>query len=240
MLAAGVVVGIVVSQAWQPFPGLSTWSWPVIGAGATSFAFGGLVGLSEILTRYRDEPVRATLNLFGGTYLLFNAVISLAAFLFMRAYGNEIFPSVAKDYFLTALVAGFGAMVVMRSKLFTFNAPGGQEYSIGPAIVVDTILQTIDQKIDRLRAAERQERVFKKLSSISDFQKAADYLEASVLSFQHLSDDDKAAIHEAIGLYKDRSWDDRLKVMALGFAFLTVAGEDNFDQVIETMEPFLK
>jgi hypothetical protein len=137
------------------------------------------------------------------------------------------------------VAAGFGAMVVMRSKLFTFNTPDGQAFAVGPAIVIDTVLQTIDQKIDRLRAAERQERVYQQLQNVVAFEPAAQYLEASLLSFQNLSEDQKAAIHEVITEYRQSAWDDRLKIMAVGFAFLTIAGEENFDRVVGNMKRFL-
>ncbi len=50
-------------------------------------------------------------------------------------------------------------MTVFRSKLFTFRSPDGKEYAIGPAIVLETILKTIDQKIDRRRATERLDNI---------------------------------------------------------------------------------
>ena len=71
------------------------------------------------------------------------------------------------------------------------------------------------------------------------FEPAAQYLEASLLSFQNLSEDQKAAIHEVITEYRQSAWDDRLKIMAVGFAFLTIAGEENFDRVVGNMKRFL-
>ena len=59
-----------------------------------------------------------------------------------------------------ALTAGFGAMAVFRSKLFIFRTEDGKEYPIGPSIVMETFLGLLDRKIDRLRAAKRQRRVF--------------------------------------------------------------------------------
>lgn len=221
-------------------PAAEAWDWRLIGALALTFFFGASVGLSEILTRYRDEPLRATLNLYGVAYLTLNGAISLAALGLLLRYKSEIFPTVAGDLLLTSVVAGFGAMVVMRSKLFTFKSADGSEFAVGPAIVIDTVLQTIDSKIDRLRAAERQERVYEKLHDITDFDKAAQYLEGSLLSFQNLSDQQKADIHTVITDYRSSTWDNRLKVMAVGFAFLTIAGEENFDQVVENLKNFLK
>jgi hypothetical protein len=237
VLAGGILIGAIAPTAIRT--NVSGWNWALIAAAAASFAFGTLVGLSEILTRYRDEPLRATFNVFGWIYLGLNGVISLAAFAILRSYSSQIFPVVANDLFLTAVTAGFGAMIVMRSKLFSYNSPEGKEFAVGPAIVIDTVLQTIDAKIDRFRATQRQERVYEQLHEVSDFEGAAQYLEASLLSFQTLSDEQKSDISSIISDYREIDWDDRLKVMAVGFAFLTIAGEDNFDQVVANMKKFL-
>jgi len=233
----GALVGSILADSVSAET--SSWDWRLILAIVTAFLFGSLVGLSEILTRYRDEPIRASFNLYGCAYLTFNGLVALGAFWLLRRYSNEIFPAVAGDLFLTAIAAGFGAMVVMRSKLFTYNSPDGNEFAVGPAIVIDTVLGTIDMKIDRLRAAERQERVYAQLRDVTDFESAAQYLEASLLSFQNLSEQQKSDVSSVVADYRDSAWDSRLKVMALGFAFLTIAGEDNFDQVVASMKRFV-
>jgi len=206
-----------------------------------TFVFGTLVGFSEILSRYRDEPLKATFTRFGLTYLAINGLISLAAFGLLLHYPAAIFPKIAGDKFLAAAVAGFGAMSVMRSKLFSFRSDDGKEYPIGPSIVIDTILHVVDRKIDRQRASQREIHVFSKLKDISDFDAASEYLTASLLSFQNLSQDEKREIAAVIQEYRDqKSWPPALKTMAVGFAFLTIAGEDNFDQIVDDLITYLK
>ena len=206
-----------------------------------TFVFGALVGLSEILSRYRDEPLLATATMSGMSYLAINGTISAIAFGILRKYPDQIFSGLKNDLLMSAVVAGFGAMVIFRSKLFTFKSSDGKEYPIGPSIVLDTILKMIDSKIDRRRATERQTRVFSKMFGINDFSKTADYIEASLLSFQNLSQDDKTQIISVITEYRTLTkWPDSLKSLALGFAFLTIAGEDNFDLVISNVRTYLK
>ncbi len=204
------------------------------------FIFGALVGFSEILSRYRDEPMRAAFNRFGLSYLAINGFIAVGAFAVLMHYPKSIFPAVAGDKFMTAIVAGFGAMAVMRSKLFTFRSDDGKEYAIGPSIVIDTILRVVDRKIDRLRASQRERLVFSRLKDVSNFSAAADYLTASLLSFQNLSQDEKRDIAAVIAQYRNQAaWPDALKTMALGFTFLTLAGEENFDEVVKDLTQYI-
>jgi hypothetical protein len=232
-IAAAIAAGIVIGRA-RPADDPDA----VLGWGLASFSFGMLVGLSEILTRYRDEPITAATTAYGAFYLVLNGSISLAAYALLLRYPNQIFPVAGGDLFLAAVLAGFGAMTVLRSSLFTYRSPDGTEYKIGPAIAIETIFKTIDQKIDRQRARERHERVFRSLNGIreADFQPVADYVEMSLLSFQTLTQQQKAEITDFIQQLKSTTWSGWLKTLALGFVFLTVAGEENFDEMVENLK----
>lgn len=204
-----------------------------------SAVFGAFVGFAELLSRYRDEPMKATVNLYGLTYLSFNALISLTAFAVLRQHAESIFPGLQENLFLTTMAAGFGGMALFRSKLFTLRSEEGEDYDVGPAIVLETILRTIDRKIDRLRASLRQQRVFDQMKTLTDFPRTAQYFQASLLSFQNLNQAEKALISEIISEYGDLPWPDVLKINAVGFAFLTIAGEENFDRVVSNLKEFL-
>jgi hypothetical protein len=212
------------------------WAWAFVAA-----VCGTIVGVSEIVSRYRDEPMRATVNRYGLGYVAINAAVAVLAYGLLVRYPTQILPSVTGDGLLGALAAGFGAMVLLRSKLFIFRSDDGKEYPIGPSIVIETLLRVLDRKIDRLRASERQRRVFEQMKDISDFEAAAGYLEASLLSFQNLSEEEKKEIAAVIEQYRAAlGWAPALRTMAVGFAFLTIAGEENFDQVIANLRAFLK
>jgi hypothetical protein len=214
----------------------TTWSWALV-----AVVCGSIVGISEIISRYRDEPMRATLNRYGLAYVAANGVVAGLAYGLLVRYPTQILPSVADDSLFSALAAGFGAMVLLRSKLFIFRSEDGKEYPIGPSIVIETLLRVFDRKIDRLRASERQRRVFEQMKEIADFEAAAGYLEASLLSFQNLSEEEKREIAAVIEQYRQATrWAAPLRTMAVGFAFLTIAGEENFDQVIGNLKAFLK
>jgi hypothetical protein len=204
------------------------------------FALGAITGASEITTRYRDEPLRAVANRYGGLYLLLNGVIALAAYGLLLRYPTRILPDLQGDRLILALIAGLSAMLVMRSKLLTVQSESGQDYSIGPAAVIESFLALLDRKIDRQRASKRQRLVHGSLGAVAEFALAAAYLEASLLSFQNLSEQEKRDIAQVIEQYRARiEWPERLRVMAIGFAFLTIAGEENFSEVIGTMKNYL-
>jgi hypothetical protein len=132
-----------------------------------SVVFGMLTGAAEIIARYRDEPFAATFSPPGMIYMVLNGSISGAAYGLLAQYSDKIFPGMTDDL-MRSIVAGFGAMVIMRSKLFNFKTEGGEDYAIGPDAVLSTFLSSVDRKIDRYRSLRRQKVVFDRAAEITN------------------------------------------------------------------------
>jgi hypothetical protein len=210
--------------------------------------FGELVGFSEITTRYRDEPLRATFNRFGISYLMVNGVLSGCAFGLMRTYGQKIFPSAAEPPLLSAIVSGFGAMAVLRSKLFVFRSDDGKEIPIGPDLVISSLLRIMDRKIDRLRAAKRQQLVFDLAKRIAqaagtdpNFDNPNNFVLISLASFQNLSTEEKQQISATADQLQEKfkGRPTLFKAMVLGFVVLDIAGEENLSVIMQDLEEYL-
>jgi len=117
--------------------------------------FGALVGASELASRYRDEPLRAIRKPWGVLYLEINAFLSAIGLLLIYRYPDS-FKGVSEDPLLAAVAAGFGAMVIMRTRLAVVKGSAGEDYSIGLDLVLSVILRMVDTNVDRDRALERQ------------------------------------------------------------------------------------
>jgi hypothetical protein len=200
---------VVLSVTLVPLCALR-WSFsgpvPIAWYASLAILCGELVGFSEITTRYRDEPLRAMFNRFGISYLLINGFLSGCAFWLVRAHAGSIFPSLKDSPLMSAVVAGFGAMTVLRSKLFIFRTEDGKEIPIGPDLVITSILRIMDRKIDRLRASRRQQLVFDLAQRIakaagvdSSFENANSFVLISLASFQNLSTEEKEQISATTG-----------------------------------------
>jgi hypothetical protein len=221
---------------------------PIAWYASLSILFGELVGFSEITTRYRDEPLRAMFNRFGISYLLINGFLSGCAFWLVRTHAESIFPSLKDSPLMAAVVAGFGAMAVLRSKLFVFRTEDGKEIPIGPDLVIASILRIMDRKIDRLRASRRQQLVFdlaqriaKAAGAGSSFENANSFVLISLASFQNLSTEEKEQISATTEKLKERFRNEPVlfKAMVLGFVVLDIAGEDNLNAIMQDLELYL-
>lgn len=208
-----------------------------------AFLIGGLAGAADVLSRYRDEPFAAATTRYGLLYIALNGGI---AFLVYAGFGFETTadgssPAFADNVYLNAIVTGSGAMLILRSKLFTIRSEGGKDIAFGPAVIVDAVLAALDRGIDRSRASARHKRVFDSLNGVDDFDGTVAYFQMSLLSFQNLTQQEKADLVAVIDEYKEvERWSPALKTMAIGFAILTLAGEDNFDQFVRGLKTYLE
>ncbi len=225
-------------------------SWTAILPPLLAILLGELVGFSEIISRYRDEPLRAAFNAYGGAYFAINGILAWVAFIVLQK-SPATFPTLVGHPYSTAVFAGFGAMAIFRSKLFVFRSDDGKEFPVGPDIVLSSVLKIVDRKIDRQRAARRQQLVFEKASDIAaligsaaDFGVAANFLVISMSSFQNLSDVEKQQIAAAAARLKnDKDLIEApnfYKAMTLGFALLDITGEEGFSDIVVDLQKYLK
>lgn len=133
-------------------------TWAFLISSSVALLIGGLVGLAEILSRYRDDPFLAAKTRSGVWYCVLNGVAGVLVFWLLLLYdtlpsgleGHD-FPSLLKG----AAYAGLGAMILLRSRLFKVERRGGEAVSIGPDFILDTIFKTLDTYIDKSRALYR-------------------------------------------------------------------------------------
>lgn len=202
--------------------------------------FGASVGAAEIASRYRDEPFLAIISAPGRTYLAFNATISLAAFCLLARYPRLFgLDSEPRDFLIMSVVAGFGSMVVMRSKLFNFKNDKGDTFAVGPDAVINSLLSSVDRNVDRYRSFDRQSLVFNETAKIKSPEAAPIFIETFLASYQNLSEDEKTAFSKVIeGVLKRQDLPAQLKLMAIGFGFLNISGETNFKALMDLLAKY--
>lgn len=135
-----------------------------------AFSIGAIVGIGELLDRYRDAFHRVLLPPPAITYVFINGVASCAALGLMVALGLTIEGTnpdgTAIVSFPDVLIAGFGALAFFRSSFFTTTV-GNQSVGIGPNAVLQTLLNATDRQVDRHRANERFYRISHIMSEVS-------------------------------------------------------------------------
>lgn len=117
-------------------------------------------GMVELFSKFRDEPFRAVNSKTAWAYVLLNILISLAAF-FMIVHSELL-----------------GTAELMRSKFLKINVRG-KEAVIGPEMIINVFLETLERKIDRERALMQKTLVEQCMTGI-DLERSLEYAVTTV------------------------------------------------------------
>lgn len=138
-------------------------------------ALGGLVGTSELVSRYKDDPGAAIRTLPARVYIAINCAGSMAALgLIHQLKWSE------NARWAQILAAGVSAMAFFRTSLFVVRA-GDRDVGVGPSGFLQICLNAADRAVDRKRASARAESAAEVMRDV-DYQKAKVALPALCLA----------------------------------------------------------
>jgi len=136
-------------------------TWGIVGAGLIA----SLVAYSELLSRYQDDPWRAVQTRQALAYGLVNAGAGLLAAWWLATFfpnlvataetANKTGAAPVVDGLKLTVIAGFGALVAMRTSLLKLRMPNGDDVSFGPALIIDRFMAVLDRGVDRKMAEYR-------------------------------------------------------------------------------------
>jgi hypothetical protein len=201
--------------------------------------FGILVGMTELISRYRDKPTAPLGTVPGLIYIATNAIASIAALWVLQRqnvnfdFGGKLPPELGQ-----VLLAGFGTMFLFRSALFVVRV-GDSDVAIGPAAVLQIILNAADRACDRLRAGPRSEHVYKIMRGVS-FERARIALPLHCLGLmQNVSIAEQTQLMQTIDALASKSMSDEVKAYNLGLLMMNVVGEDVLERAVGVLGPLI-
>lgn len=195
-----------------------------------------IVAASELVSRYRDDPVQATTSRSGVIYILINVGVSIGVFYLIRnvlelrdppAAGKE-FQRLVWDVFL----AGASAMVILRTSLMTIHV-NGKDVQIGLAAVIDVFRSAVDRDVDRLRAGPRTTDVSEIMKQISFVRARGTLTSVALSAMQNVNAEERAQIEQrvaALANQSDRS--DASKAQELGLILAGIVGFKNLRTMV--------
>jgi hypothetical protein len=201
---------------------------------------GLVVGASELISRYRDEPRAALWSTSSMLYIFVNAGASVIALYFIEVYDWRFGLTTSPDglSITRTLIAGFGALALFRSSLFTIRMDG-QPLPIGPGIVLHIILAATDRAVDRMRAAPRA--VAATIMRGIPFQRAVEALPIFCFAImQNVSESEQKRIGSELAKLAASSISDQVKAYVLGLTLLDVVGERVLRTAVETLRQDLQ
>jgi hypothetical protein len=218
-IADGVQGAAQMQDAQERYGG---WAWVIVAA------VGAFVGMTDIVARYRDAPTRALSAPPAWLYFGVNVAASLIALKLILELNWTFERPDSQVALAQVLVAGFGALLFMRSALFPIKQDG-EEKAIGPAKILEAILHASDRGVDRIQAQVRAREVAALMKDTS-FERAAVELPVIALALmQNLSEDEQRILEEQVAQLRSADQEDvsnEGKCLALGLLLVEYVGND--------------
>jgi hypothetical protein len=181
---------------------------------------GGLVGISELISRYKDAPAAALRSAPAIFYIAINAAASALALMIIHRN-----PSWFTPRWQQVLAAGISSMALFRTSLFTVRA-GDRDIGVGPSSFLQIFLHAADRAVDRVRAAVRSNAVGQIMDGL-DYEKAFRALPPFCLALmQNLSDEDQQALAKTLAALNASDVEPAVKLRLLGLALMNAVGVD--------------
>lgn len=190
---------------------------------------GGIVGASELISRYKDEPGAAIRTWPALFYIAINSAASLGALGLIHANGWF-----GPSRWTQILMAGVSAMAFFRTSLFVVRA-GDRDVAIGPSGFLQIFLAAADRAVDRQRAAARSDAVARVMKGI-DFDKASKALPPYCLALmQNVSPEDQQVLNRTLEGVANQGVEPDVKALLLGLELINVVGVDVLTTAVKSL-----
>ncbi|MFO7584308.1 MAG: hypothetical protein R6W69_06220 [Anaerolineales bacterium] len=195
----------------------------------TVAGLGVVIGITDIISRYRDKPYSVIWTMPSLFYLFVNALASIMTLVTIRAFDWDFGLQGIRGSWAQVLIAGFGAMVILRTSLWNVQV-GDENVPIGLKNFLETLLGSVDRAVDRKRAQQRAEAVSKTMKDV-DFEKASRALPSYCFGLlQNLSVEEQEQFARKVALLTSSPMNNRVKSLLLGLSLMNLVGE----KVLET------
>lgn len=191
---------------------------------SAALALAVLGAASELMGRFRDEPLRIVYSRPGILYLFLNAVLAVIVLAALR-YASR--PQTGILALEQVILAGFGARFLVKTKVVGWRGRDGKSEDIGPGTFFERMLTSISRTADRGRAADRLRFVSELLDGIAWEQARTLFAVEMAGAMQDLTDEEKSLIQKNLRIIDTkRDLDDSTRVHLLGYLILEYAGEE--------------
>ena len=210
------------------------------------FLFGCAVGAAELVSRHSDHRWGALKTGPSAAYLALNGVLSLSALLVIH-YARPAWLGYSgtgddpPNLLWVVLPAGFGAAAFFRSAIFKLKTNDG-DMAVGPAIIFDVFLNSIDESVDRIIGVQRVREVSEIMKDV-DFDKACKSLPTlSFSTLRRLSDDaQRQFAFQVDQLIKNQAGlNEKAKTLSLALSIMNLTGKPILTECVSQLGDTIK
>jgi len=222
-----------------------TWELLADAAQYGSVAFiGAFIGIGELVSRYKDDPYEAITNRHAVTYTLLNVLSAVMALLALKTLNTNGVEGVlngegpASSRVGYTLLAGFGAMGILRSSAFNMRV-GKDDISIGPSALLQVMLSATDRAVDRARARVRAENMARTMHLVPFEQIEESLPQLAFTMMQNVTDQEKQVFANELAALREKRMDTVAKSISLGLSLSNIVGQGVVDDAVTALRKTL-
>jgi hypothetical protein len=137
------------------------------------------------------------------------------------------------------IFAGLGGMAVLRTAIMSISVQGN-EVPVGPAAIIQILLNVADRGTDRARALARGNTTVELMTDVS-FAKASKSLPTTCLALmQNVTAEEQASLSTQVSALEDSDMSDNVKSILLGLMLLPIVGETGLSAAIRSLGDEIK
>lgn len=190
------------------------------------FLFGSALGATELLSRYRDAPLRVLGARASFLYEGLNGVIGVLALLLVHTIAADLVPGdpgTVNRAVYEVLIAGFGGAAFFRTAIARTRV-GDQDVGVGPSFVIETLLAVTDREVDRWRAEERAQSVAPLMADIPVAFVTTALVPYTLNLLQNVSAQERQDIETRIDAIIIKKMDEDIKPFIYGLMLVNIVG----------------
>jgi hypothetical protein len=201
---------------------------------------GAFIGIGELVSRYKDDPYEAITNRHAVTYTLLNILASAVALLALKSLNTDVTHGEASASARVGytLMAGFGAMGVLRSSAFTMRV-GKEDIAIGPSALLQVMLSATDRAVDRARARVRAEMMARTMQTLPFEQLEESLPQLAFAMMQNVTDKEKQGFAHELTELREKKMDAVAKSICLGLSLSNIVGQGVVDDAVMALRKTL-
>ncbi len=202
----------------------------------TVFVLAALVGFGELVARYRDAPSDVARRVPALLYVAINGLAGLTALFVIDVFDSTFgAPAGFPALIVQISTAGFTAMAVLRSALFTVRV-GDSDVHAGPNALIKIILDAADRAVDRGRAQRRSQAVREIMEKV-DFDEAKKKLPSDCVALMQnvTAEEQEAVTKEVTSLESVQDLGNMPRARQLGLVLMNVVGEDVLRESVKAL-----
>ncbi|MFZ3559824.1 hypothetical protein [Streptomyces sp. BH055] len=201
-------------------------------------AIGALVGVSELISRYKDEPMRVFTAWGAWFYIAVNCGAAAISLWLTRSFDLSFgAPEGQARTILQVLVSGLGAMAFLRSS-FLKPKVDGKVRLLGPGAILDAFLLAAEESVDRRQGARRARIVAPIMAPISFNAAYKPLVEHCIELMQNMPTGKAQELRKSVQSLSREDATEASKTLRLGLKLMNAVGPKLLEEAVKSVVNF--